>query len=187
MTTETIDPRLEALKAIQALNNIIIHARKNNLPLQENGELVRADFMLNTWFDATYGEEGRDIMQTVHENEYQGEYVKWNMPTGQVVHLPPGTYEVHGDSFLLQNSTKHSYRNVIKINDVAEDPLTGLYHACRLSYLTGEEKIPWHMVVHAIRQGLAMTTFQTYTLQQKDFDQYPRLKELVEQLQTLRK
>lgn len=54
-----IDPRVEALKAIAALNNIIIQYRKLGLPLVEGDGIVEADFRLNTWFDATFGESAR--------------------------------------------------------------------------------------------------------------------------------
>lgn len=57
-----------------------------------------------------------------------------------------------------------------------------IYHACRVAFNCGEEKIPWYMVCHALRQGLGMKDCMTYTLVEKDFEKYPELKELVDYL-----
>ena len=54
-----------------------------------------------------------------------------------------------------------------------------IYHACRMAFICGEEKVPWHLVCHAIRQGLELKS-KTYILQDKDYKKYPQLKELVE-------
>lgn len=52
----------------------------------------------------------------VQENEYSGEYVCWDEPTGIVRNIPAGMYTVSNDqkTFTAANSVKHSYRNVIK-------------------------------------------------------------------------
>jgi hypothetical protein len=58
----------------------------------------------------------------VKEKEYYGEYVRWNQPTSNFDHLPPGHYLKEGDTFFVAHliegdafpSDKHSYRNVTK-------------------------------------------------------------------------
>lgn len=67
-----------------------------------------------------------------------------------------------------------------------DNEILNVYHACRLAFVCGDDKIPWHMVLHAIRQGLRMTAQQTHTLTDKDFKKYPRLKELVDTLHKVR-
>lgn len=56
------------------------------------------------------------------------------------------------------------------------------YHACRLAFIAGEEGVPWHMVCHALRQGLGYNDSITYNLKEKDFKKYPQLRELVDAL-----
>jgi hypothetical protein len=58
---------------------------------------------------------------------------------------------------------------------------TAIYHACRVAFNCGE-KIPWHMVCHALRQGLGLESAITYRLQQKDFQKYRDLAELIQYL-----
>ena len=58
-----------------------------------------------------------------------------------------------------------------------------IYHACRVAFVCCEDKVPWHMVCHALRQGLGLKDSMTYKLQEKDFVQYPYLRELVEHLE----
>lgn len=54
-----------------------------------------------------------------------------------------------------------------------------MYHACRVAFLCGQEGVPWHMVLHAIREGLDMKEFQTYILSEQNKENYPQLKELI--------
>ncbi len=60
--------------------------------------------------------------------------------------------------------------------------MENIYHACRVAFICGEENVPWHMVCHALRQGLNMRHCMTYELKEKDFEQYPQLRELVKHL-----
>ena len=55
------------------------------------------------------------------------------------------------------------------------------YHVLRVVYNCGADKVPWHMVLHAIRQGLNLDS-KTYTLQEKDFDEFPILRGLMQHL-----
>lgn len=59
-----------------------------------------------------------------------------------------------------------------------------VYHACRVAFIAGNEKVPWHMVCHALRQGLK-SKYVTYVLQEKDFKKYPVLRELVDRLEAI--
>ena len=56
-----------------------------------------------------------------------------------------------------------------------------IYHACRLVHIATSEGVPWHYIVHALRQGLELDS-KTYHLTQKDFDKYPQLQEIITQL-----
>ena len=60
-----------------------------------------------------------------------------------------------------------------------QDPI---YHACRVAFIAGAEGVPWHMVCHALTQGLDLKDTFTYILKEKDFKEYPQLRELVEYL-----
>lgn len=51
-TQQSAEVKTEALKAITALNNLIIAGARH-----EN--IIEADFLLNTWFDANFDEEDR--------------------------------------------------------------------------------------------------------------------------------
>jgi len=57
-----------------------------------------------------------------------------------------------------------------------------VYHACRVAFNCGTDGVPWHMVCHALRQGLGLKSAMTYTLTEKDFAAYPDLRELVDRL-----
>lgn len=59
-----------------------------------------------------------------------------------------------------------------------------LWHALRLAHNTGEDNVPWNLVVHAFRQGLGME-IPIYPLQ-KDYETYPELQDLVHALQRLK-
>lgn len=59
------------------------------------------------------------------------------------------------------------------------DNRTDIYHACREAFVCGQEKVPWHLVLHALREGLNMKEYQTYILQEKDYAEYPQLKLLL--------
>lgn len=48
-----VNIRLTALKAIEALNLLILAG-------EQHENVVQADFLINTWFDATFGDEGRE-------------------------------------------------------------------------------------------------------------------------------
>ena len=58
-----------------------------------------------------------------------------------------------------------------------------VFNACRTAFCCGEDKVPWHLVLHALRQGLGFNG--TYTLQPKDYEAWPILRDLVEQLRSI--
>lgn len=60
-----------------------------------------------------------------------------------------------------------------------------IYHACRIAFNCGDDKIPWNLVLHALREGLNLEKYKTHTLQDKDYEAYPQLRELVNQLKTI--
>jgi succinylglutamate desuccinylase len=62
---------------------------------------------------------------------------------------------------------------------------TAMYHSLRTTFLAGEEDVPWHMVLHALREGLAIKHTVTYTLQEKDYKEYPILREVVAYLKDI--
>jgi hypothetical protein len=62
-----------------------------------------------------------------------------------------------------------------------------LYHACRQTFVCADEGVPWYILVHALRQGLDFRKSKTYTLQKKDYDQYPQLRELIAELRKAKK
>jgi hypothetical protein len=57
-----------------------------------------------------------------------------------------------------------------------------LYHACRLVHVATDEGVPWHMLVHALRQGLDFRKSKTHTLTKKDLQKYPQLREVITKL-----
>ena len=57
-----------------------------------------------------------------------------------------------------------------------------IYHACRLVSGLTDDGLGWHILLHAIREGLEMSKYSTYLLRPKDFKQHPELKELIDQL-----
>ena len=59
-----------------------------------------------------------------------------------------------------------------------------LYHACRLAFCAGHDKIPWHFVLHAIREGIGIES--SYKLGPLDYQAYPDLEHLVNHLKGLR-
>jgi len=61
-----------------------------------------------------------------------------------------------------------------------------IYHCCRVAFCLGEDEYPWHMVLHALRQGLDLRDTVTYTLQDKDFEQYPELRDMIKKLERAR-
>lgn len=67
------------------------------------------------------------------------------------------------------------------------DKTNSMYHACRQAFVCGQEKVPWFMVVHALREGLGMDEYKTYTLTEVDYNNHSQLKELVERLNSSRK
>lgn len=62
-----------------------------------------------------------------------------------------------------------------------------MYHACRLVHVATDEGVPWHMLLHALRQGLDFRKAKTYTLKEKDFQQYPQLREVIAKLREAKK
>jgi hypothetical protein len=56
---------------------------------------------------------------------------------------------------------------------------TNVYHACRQAFVCGQERVPWHLVVHALREGLNMEKFKTYNLTEENYKEYSQLRELV--------
>jgi hypothetical protein len=61
-----------------------------------------------------------------------------------------------------------------------------IYHALRVSFLAGREGVPWHMVCHALREGLNLDC-KTYVLREKDYEEFPLLRELVERISSCTK
>ena len=59
-----------------------------------------------------------------------------------------------------------------------------IWHALRTTFIAGEEGVPWHMAVHAFREGLNLKDTATYTLQEKDYKEYPILREIVDNLKS---
>jgi hypothetical protein len=62
-----------------------------------------------------------------------------------------------------------------------------MYHACRLVHIATDEGVPWYMLVHALRQGLDFRKSKTYTLKEKDLQQYPQLREVITKLREAKK
>lgn len=61
-----------------------------------------------------------------------------------------------------------------------------VYHACRVSFVAAEEGVPWHMVLHALREGLELRDYMTHKLTEEELNRHPQLRELMERLrQTL--
>ena len=65
------------------------------------------------------------------------------------------------------------------MNEIQEQ----MFHACRVAFSCGAENVPWHMMLHALRQGLGLKG--TYTLQEKDYKEYPQLRELMDYLKAV--
>lgn len=59
------------------------------------------------------------------------------------------------------------------------DNKANIYHACRQAFVCGQERVPWHMTLHAIREGLGMEDVKTYNLKEKDYENHSQLRELV--------
>ena len=57
-----------------------------------------------------------------------------------------------------------------------------MYHACRVAFCCGQDKVPWHLVVHALREGLNMEDVKTYNLREENYVAHPELRELVQWL-----
>jgi hypothetical protein len=62
-----------------------------------------------------------------------------------------------------------------------------IYHACRCIHVATKEGLPWQMLVHALRQGLGFRKSKTYTLKEKDYQQYPQLREIMAKLKAAKK
>lgn len=65
---------------------------------------------------------------------------------------------------------------------VVDKSRESIYHACRQAFVCGQEKVPWHLVVHALREGLDMESVKTYNLREENYQAYPQLRELVQKL-----
>lgn len=63
-----------------------------------------------------------------------------------------------------------------------KNTVDAIYHACRCAFICGQERVPWHMTLHAIREGLDMEDCKTYNLKEHDYQRYSQLRELVQQL-----
>jgi hypothetical protein len=115
--------------------------------------------------------------------------------------LKPGQYfkfkntkntDIDGHKFLLLRHEQ--YLNLVTlttgsfafVNDDDEvelvDNKTSVYHACRQAFVCGQERVPWHFTVHALREGLNMKEFQTFILTEDQYKEYPQLRELVKWL-----
>lgn len=64
--------------------------------------------------------------------------------------------------------------------ELVSDSRESIYHACRQAFVCGQEKVPWHLVVHALREGLGMEDVKTYNLKEKDYEEHNQLRELVD-------
>jgi hypothetical protein len=77
-----------------------------------------------------------------------------------------------------------SGKNSMKLDELKE----AIYNACRLTSICSARAtyhhVPWHFIVHALRQGLNLKG-KCYTLQEKDYKLYPELRELVAQLEEI--
>jgi hypothetical protein len=60
--------------------------------------------------------------------------------------------------------------------------MEAIYHACRIAFNCGGDKVPWHLVCNALRQGCGFDKTVTHWLTEKDYNDYPELRELVENL-----
>ncbi len=58
-----------------------------------------------------------------------------------------------------------------------------LYHACRVAFSCGADKVPWHMVLHTLRQGLGIKG--NYEIGPKDYEAWPQLRELMDYLKVV--
>jgi succinylglutamate desuccinylase len=67
-----------------------------------------------------------------------------------------------------------------------KNTVDAIYHACRQAFVCGQERVPWHMTLHAIREGLNMEDCKTYNLKEKDYEAHSQLRELVQWLRELR-
>lgn len=59
-----------------------------------------------------------------------------------------------------------------------------LYHALRCAYIAGEENVPWHNFVHAVRKG--MNDFGKCPPHYKDLPVHKELNEFVDHLENVR-
>jgi len=57
-----------------------------------------------------------------------------------------------------------------------------MYHACRIAFNCGADKVPWHLVCNAIRQGCNLDKTVTHWLTDDNYAAYPELRELVESI-----
>jgi hypothetical protein len=55
-----------------------------------------------------------------------------------------------------------------------------VYHACREVYNAAQSGVPWHIMVHALREGLGIPG--NYKLGPKDYEAWPVLEEVISRL-----
>jgi hypothetical protein len=65
--------------------------------------------------------------------------------------------------------------------------MDSIYHACRIAFNCGADRVPWHLVCNALRQGCDFDAAVTYWLTEKDYAAYPELRELVDRLRQCNK
>lgn len=100
--------------------------------------------------------------------------------------------DIDGHKFLLLNYGQYvnltalttGFTALISDDDEVElvENETNIYHACRQAFVCGQERVPWHLVVHALREGLGMEKFKTYNLTEENYKEYSQLRELVKWL-----
>jgi len=60
--------------------------------------------------------------------------------------------------------------------------MENIYHACRVAFNCGADRVPWHLVCNALRQGCGFEKTITHHLTEADYAKYPELRELVERV-----